>query len=183
MKTLSGTLCFTAVLFSQYSAALTAGSVVKSQGENLTMVCTTEDTDPIGLYLHLRRPEKHEVFYYDISSKTLVTSQEYDRRVTISGDPKKLTVTITSLRVNESGVYSCVFNFFDGKRVEKETNGALLFVKEVNKATAQPPFKEPSTMPEMLLLVSVLLACTVFILCVLVTVVWVIPKVKALRVS
>ncbi|KAL7849787.1 hypothetical protein SRHO_G00191360 [Serrasalmus rhombeus] len=99
MKTLSVTLCFTAVLFSQYSVALTAGSVMKNQGETLTMACTTEDTHPIGV---------------------------------------------------------------------KET-------------TAQPPFKEPSAMPEMLVLVSVLLVCTVFILCVLVTVVWVIPKVKALR--
>ncbi|KAL7861167.1 hypothetical protein AOLI_G00175160 [Acnodon oligacanthus] len=135
MKTLSVTLCFTAVLFSQYSTALTAGSVMKSQGENLTM---------------------------------------FSGRVFVSGDPKKLTATITSLRVNESGVYSCVFIFFDVKHEEKETNGALLFVKGVNEASA---------MPEMLVLVSVLLACTVFILCVLVTVVWVIPKVKALRVS
>ncbi|XP_017540379.1 T-cell antigen CD7-like isoform X2 [Pygocentrus nattereri] len=171
MKTLSVTLCFTAVLFSQYSVALTAGSVMKNQGETLTMVCTTEDTDPIGLYLRLRCPEKHEVFYYDIGSKTLTIPPEFEERITVSGDPKKLTVTITSLRVNESGVYSCVFNFFDVKRVEKETNGALLFVKGV---------KEPSAMPEMLVLVSVLLVCTVFILCVLVTVVWIIPKVKAL---
>ena len=93
------------------------------------MVCTTEDTDPIGLYLHLRCPEKHEVFYYDISSKTPTAPPEYGGRVIISGDSKQLTVTITSLRVNDSGVYTCVFNFFDGKRVEKETNGALVFVK------------------------------------------------------
>uniref|UniRef100_A0A3B4D6D1 Ig-like domain-containing protein n=1 Tax=Pygocentrus nattereri TaxID=42514 RepID=A0A3B4D6D1_PYGNA len=134
-----------------------------NQGETLTMVCTTEDTDPIGLYLRLRCPEKHEVFYYDIGSKTLTIPPEFEERITVSGDPKKLTVTITSLRVNESGVYSCVFNFFDVKRVEKETNGV----------------KEPSAMPEMLVLVSVLLVCTVFILCVLVTVVWIIPKVSS----
>ncbi|XP_017539282.2 uncharacterized protein si:ch211-165d12.4 isoform X2 [Pygocentrus nattereri] len=168
--TLSVTLCFTAVLFSQYSAILTAGSVMKNQGENLTMACTTEDTDPTGLYLHLRCPEKHEVFYYDFSSKTLTSPPEFEERITVSGDPKKLTVTITSLRVNESGVYSCVFNFFDVKRVEKETNGALLFVKEPST----------STMPEMLVLVSAIMACTVVILCMLVTAVWVVPKVKAL---
>uniref|UniRef100_A0A3B4BYN1 Ig-like domain-containing protein n=1 Tax=Pygocentrus nattereri TaxID=42514 RepID=A0A3B4BYN1_PYGNA len=100
-------------------------SVMKNQGENLTMACTTEDTDPTGLYLHLRCPEKHEVFYYDFSSKTLTSPPEFEERITVSGDPKKLTVTITSLRVNESGVYSCVFNFFDVKRVEKETNGRV----------------------------------------------------------
>ncbi|XP_036417417.1 T-cell antigen CD7-like [Colossoma macropomum] len=183
MMTLSVTLCFTAVLFSQYSAVLTAGSVMKNQGENLTMVCTTEDTDPMGLYLHLRNPEKHEVFYYDINSKTLQYTPEYEGRVNASGNSKKLTVTIRSLRVNETGVYTCVFNFFDGKRVEKETNGALVFVKGVNETTAQAPLKEPSAKPEMLVLVSVLLACAVVILCVLVTVVWVIPKVKALCAS
>ncbi|KAL6475998.1 hypothetical protein MHYP_G00144970 [Metynnis hypsauchen] len=178
--TLSVTLCFTAVLFSQYSAVLTTGSVTKNQEENLTMVCTTEDKDPIGLYLHLRCPAKHEVFYYDLSSKTLTIPPEFDRRVTVSGDPKKLTVTITSLRVNESGVYSCVFNFFDGKRVEKETNGALLIVKEIEAVTEQVSRTETSAMPEMLVLVSAITACTVVILCMLVTAVWVIPKVKAL---
>ncbi|KAL7849786.1 hypothetical protein SRHO_G00191350 [Serrasalmus rhombeus] len=180
--TLSVTLCFTAVLFSQYSAILTAGSVMKNQGETLTIVCTTEDTDPIGLYLHLRCPERHEVFYYHIDSKTLTSPPEFDERVTVSGDPKMLTVTITSLQVNESGVYSCVFNFFDGKRVEKETNGALLFVEAKVAVTDKVSRTEPSTstMPEMLVLVSAIMACTVVILCMLVTAVWVVPKVKAL---
>ncbi|XP_036417367.1 T-cell antigen CD7 [Colossoma macropomum] len=180
MMTLSVTLCFTAVLFSQYSAVLTAGPVTKNQGENLTMVCTTEDTDPMGLYLHLRNPEKHEVFYYDINSKTLTSPPEYEGRVITSGDPKELTVTITSLRENEMGVYTCVFNFFDGKRVEKETNGALVFVKAQEAVTSKVSNTEPSAMPEMLVLVSALTACTVVILCVLVTAVWIIPKVKAL---
>ena len=103
---------------------------MKSLGENLTMVCTTEDTGQNGLSLRLRCPEKHEVFYYDISSKTLTVSPEYDGRVSISGNFKILTVTIRSLRQSDSGVYTCLYNSFDGiKLVEKETNGALLFVK------------------------------------------------------
>ncbi|KAL7861168.1 hypothetical protein AOLI_G00175170 [Acnodon oligacanthus] len=144
MKTLSVTLCFTAVLLSQYSTALTAGSVMKNQGENLTI---------------------------------------FSGRVFVSGDPKKLTATITSLRVNESGVYSCVFIFFDVKHEEKETNGALLFVKgftENEAVTDKVSRTETSAMPETLVLVSAITACTVVILCMLVTVVWLVPKVKAL---
>ncbi|KAI4904304.1 hypothetical protein NFI96_021897 [Prochilodus magdalenae] len=159
------------------------GYVTKNQGENLTMVCTTtEETDHVGLFLYARLPEKHQVFYYDKSSKAVTPNKEYIGKVNTSGEIQNLTITITGLQERDSGFYSCVYNSLSGARVtEKETNGVLLFVKEVQPPrSTEAPGKEPSAMPEMLVLVSALTACAVVILCFLVAGVWVIPKVKAL---
>ncbi|KAI4878995.1 hypothetical protein NFI96_005170 [Prochilodus magdalenae] len=155
------------------------GYVTKNQGENLTMVCTTtEETDHVGLFLYARLPEKHQVFYYDKSSKAVTPNKEYIGKVNTSGEIQNLTITITGLQERDSGFYSCVYNSLSGARVtEKETNGVLLFVKEVQPPrSTEAPGKEPSAMPEMLVLVSALTACAVVILCFLVAGVWVIPK-------
>ncbi|KAI4878997.1 hypothetical protein NFI96_023409, partial [Prochilodus magdalenae] len=106
------------------------GYVTKNRGETLTMVCTTEDADQLGLYLYARRPEKHAVLYYDKSTKEVTPTSEYIGRVTTSGDIQNLTITITGLQERDSGVYSCVYNSLSGARVtEKEANGVLLVVK------------------------------------------------------
>ncbi|KAI4904305.1 hypothetical protein NFI96_021896, partial [Prochilodus magdalenae] len=143
------------------------GYVTKNQGENLTMVCTTKDADQIGLYLYARLPEKHEVLYYDKSTNEVTPNKEYIGKVNTSGEIQNLTITITGLLKNNSGLYSCVYNSYSGARVtEKETNGVLLFVKEVQPPrSTEAPGKEPSAMPEMLVLVSALTACAVVILC------------------
>ncbi|KAI4888063.1 hypothetical protein NFI96_028155, partial [Prochilodus magdalenae] len=94
------------------------------------MVCSTEETDHVGLYMYARLPEKHQVFYYDKSTNDVLTTSEYMGRVNTSGHIQNLTITITGLLKNNSGVYSCVYISLSGARVtEKETNGVLLVVK------------------------------------------------------
>ncbi|XP_072549958.1 uncharacterized protein [Salminus brasiliensis] len=176
MTTLRVTICFI-VLLSQYST-VTAGHVTKNQGENLTIHCTTEKSDFGGVYLKARCPEIREVVFFSKGYTNPTYHFAYTGRIKNSKDSGKLTITISDLQKNDSGVYYCEY-YFDFKVQERET--VLLFVKEVEIAvTAEASTKETPAMPQVVVLVSTLTACTVLLLCMLVVGVWIIPKMKAL---
>ncbi|XP_049324180.1 uncharacterized protein si:ch211-165d12.4 [Astyanax mexicanus] len=183
MMTLSVTLCIT-VLLSQYST-VTAGVVIKNQGENLTMTCTTtKNSKNVGLYLKARRPEKCELFYYNTKDSAASYGSAYEGRVTVSGEFEKLTVKITDLQKEDSGFYFCQYVFFGAKIESNETDSLLLFVKEVeNIVTTAASTGNLHDSPNVMVLVSILTACTVALLCMLVLGIWIIPKMKTLCAS
>ncbi|XP_049324041.1 V-set and immunoglobulin domain-containing protein 1-like [Astyanax mexicanus] len=167
MMTLSVTLCIT-VLLSQYST-VTAGVVMKNQGESLTMTCTTtKNSNNIGLYLKARRPEKCELFYYANTKDSAASyGSAYEGRVTVSGEIEKLTVKITDLQKEDSGFYFCQYVLVNGAKFESnETDSLLLFVKEVeNIVTTAASTGNLHDSPNVMVLVSILTACTVALLC------------------
>ncbi|XP_017339533.1 uncharacterized protein LOC108274132 [Ictalurus punctatus] len=186
MTTLTVRLCFIAVVAAysvQGSApAMENGFVKMKKGQNFTMKCNTDDNEKDNLELYARLPGKHVVGVYDKQTNNVTLSNEYSKRVKISGPLQKVTMTISDLQLKDSGLYIGLYKKYDvekKKEVEEEGCSILLFVNDVDKTYVQKSTgKESSAMSEPLVLISVLTACTMFVVFFLVM--WVIaPKVKA----
>ncbi|KAF7698273.1 uncharacterized protein LOC124396997 [Silurus meridionalis] len=191
MTALTITLCFTAILASSCllgSAPERENGFVKvKKGDSLTMECTTTDTKFDNLELLARIPNKHVVMVFDKNTDSKNLGMEYSGRVTSSGTIDKLSITISNLQLNESGLYIGIYSKYDlGQQqiVKEEGCSVLLFVNDVDKTS--PPEKSTGkgafTLSEPLILIFALTACTMVIVFFLVM--WVLaPKVKALCVT
>lgn len=114
---------------------LFTGVVKKNQGETVTMMCNTQKKDQTSVYLYARLPEKQDVMYYVRGSdmKDLTFASKYSGRVNISGSFEKLTIVITHLQQDDSGVYYCAYNAMKEQIEETETDSILLFVEANGK--------------------------------------------------
>ncbi|XP_027027651.1 uncharacterized protein LOC113659199 [Tachysurus fulvidraco] len=187
MSKLTITLYFTAVLvvynIQGADSEKKKGFETMKKGENFTMKCNTMDKQTDTLNIYSRLPSKHIVLAYDIQRNVCTFGPEYKKRMTISGTAKKLTVTITDMQTNDSGLYIGHYTKFDiTKGVEEGEEGcsSLLFVNDVDKTV--PSEKSTSNMStaisEPLVLVFALIACTIFLVCFLMM--WMcVPKIKA----
>ncbi|KAI5097585.1 tachykinin-4 precursor [Silurus meridionalis] len=163
------------------------GFVKVKKGDSLTMECTTTDTKFDNLELLARIPNKHVVMVFDKNTDSKNLGMEYSGRVTSSGTIDKLSITISNLQLNESGLYIGIYSKYDlGQQqiVKEEGCSVLLFVNDVDKTS--PPEKSTGkgafTLSEPLILIFALTACTMVIVFFLVM--WVLaPKVKALCVT
>ncbi|MCI4385305.1 hypothetical protein PGIGA_G00048900 [Pangasianodon gigas] len=182
------TLCFTALLavYSVLGAASERENrfVKMKKGDNFTMECNTKDNKNDHLSLYARLPRKHVVLAYDGHTNNFSLGEQYTERVKISGTMHKLTVRISDLQLNDSGLYIGLYRKFNlEKNVDEEEEGCniLLFVNDVDKTilSEKSTGKGSSGMSEPLVLVFALTACTMLVVCFLVM--WVLaPKVKAL---
>ncbi|XP_046722384.1 uncharacterized protein LOC124397002 isoform X1 [Silurus meridionalis] len=182
------TLCFTGVLASVSvlgSAPERENGFVKvKKGDSLTMECTTTDTKFDNLELLARIPNKHVVMVFDKNTDSKNLGMEYSGRVTSSGTIDKLSITISNLQLNESGLYIGIYSKYDlGQQqiVKEEGCSVLLFVNDVDK-TPPATGKGAFAMSVPLILIFALTACTMVIVFILVM--WVLaPKVKDLCVT
>uniref|UniRef100_A0A3Q0RAJ2 Ig-like domain-containing protein n=1 Tax=Amphilophus citrinellus TaxID=61819 RepID=A0A3Q0RAJ2_AMPCI len=87
--------------------------IVKEPGENITLKCSSEgclqsNVRYAGMYLYHEFTERNEVYYCSnhINSKITVRSK-YKGRIWTNGTPMSHDITITSLTLDDSGVYTC----------------------------------------------------------------------------
>ncbi|KAF4092315.1 hypothetical protein AMELA_G00019510 [Ameiurus melas] len=119
---------------------------------------------------------------YDKQTNDFTLSMEYKKRVKINGTMQKLTITISDLRLEDSGLYIGLYSKYDlEKKEEVEEEGCcmLLLVNDVDKPahTEKSTGKGASAMSEPLVLISVLTASTMLVVFFLLM--WVFaPKVK-----
>lgn len=110
----------------------------QAPGESVTLECSSAGCPRSiekhsGMTLYWEYEERGEVLYYHTSpgSADKVTPRKgYENRVQTNGSLKNLTVTISSLTVNDTGFYRCVYTKFPSDRVQ--CNVHKLFVRGVS---------------------------------------------------
>lgn len=109
------------------------GFIKMKSGETFTIECKTVDnTRYDSLKLYARLPSMHLVGFYDNHTKSF-SSKEYTKRVKISGPIDKLTISISDMQLDDSGLYiGCYSKFDKNQEVEEEGCSTLLFVNGKN---------------------------------------------------
>lgn len=108
------------------------GFVMMKKGENFTMECSTKDDKKDHFMLYARLPSKHIVVVFDKNTGKATLSNGYSERVKIGKNMHKLTVRISDLQLDDSGLYIGEYSKYDvDKNVEDKKEGCsiLLFVK------------------------------------------------------
>lgn len=108
------------------------GFVMMKKGENFTMECSTKDDKKDHFMLYARLPSKHIVVVFDKNTGNATLSNGYSERVKIGKNMHKLTVRISDLQLDDSGLYIGEYSKYDvDKNVEDKKEGCsiLLFVK------------------------------------------------------
>ncbi|XP_052346340.1 uncharacterized protein LOC118364832 isoform X2 [Oncorhynchus keta] len=78
-------------------------------GEKFTMKCSTTLKDQDGMYLYVGLDRDREVLYYHQHDSKLTTRIGYWNRVKTEGPVDQLTITVSNLTIEDTGVYWCVY--------------------------------------------------------------------------
>ncbi|XP_036382356.1 uncharacterized protein LOC118776245 [Megalops cyprinoides] len=149
-------------------------------GDSLTIQCSTTKDNYDGLYLLWGLDEKTEVFFLFKEDKKLTLGMKYSSRVKTEGEVNKLTITIANMTEDDSGVYWCKYRYLNeetGNTDRAKGNGSRLVVVR----GAYKPCPDGDGTPAMtptLVTVTAISAGSVFLLCVVIIFIWVVPRVK-----
>lgn len=104
-------------------------AVWRDSGDNVTLGCSSCDKGYDGMYLYLYREHKPriQVVYYPESGDETTPGDAFIERIQTNGSLSKHTVTISTLSVNDSGFYKCVYVTFPSG--ETSCSNYILFVR------------------------------------------------------
>ncbi|XP_024252287.1 uncharacterized protein LOC112230288 [Oncorhynchus tshawytscha] len=159
-------------------------------GEKFTMKCSTTLKDQEGMYLYVGLDRDREVLYYHQSDSKLTLRKGYWDRVKTEGPVDQLTITVSNLTIEDTGVYWCVYT-----NVNKSTfnhfiiqgKGSTLVVVNDDvlqlpcpKATAVTltPFHPANEKPCPSGVVNIIIISILTILLCVIFLIWVAPLVK-----
>ncbi|CDQ96273.1 unnamed protein product [Oncorhynchus mykiss] len=106
--------CLLSIGFS-LSTSTTATEVILwvKTGEKFTMKCSTTLKDQEGMYLYVGLDRDREVLYYHQRDSKLTPRKGYWDRVKTEGPVDQLTITVSNLTIEDTGVYWCVYTTFN----------------------------------------------------------------------
>ncbi|XP_029545125.1 uncharacterized protein LOC115147187 [Salmo trutta] len=107
--------------FNKLTTAAEAILWVKT-GEKFTMKCSTTLKDQDGMYLYVGLDRDREVLYYYQRDSKLTPRRPYWDRVKTEGPVDQLTITVSNLTIEDTGVYWCVYTKFNGTTYENYIN-------------------------------------------------------------
>ncbi|XP_041790019.1 uncharacterized protein LOC121604537 isoform X2 [Chelmon rostratus] len=193
-------LCWSTLLLC-ISVSAEDKTVYQAPGESVTLECSSAGCPRSiekhsGMTLYWEYEERGEVLYYHTSpgSADKVTPRKgYENRVQTNGSLKNLTVTISSLTVNDTGFYRCVYTKFPSDRVQ--CNVHKLFVRDGHTSardgssegsvTQKPPEPDcllhPPSVPEcqsLSLWLVIIATCTISSLVTAIFSLLILPRVK-----
>ncbi|XP_014033038.2 uncharacterized protein [Salmo salar] len=125
--------------FNELTTAAEAILWVKT-GEKFTMKCSTTLKDQDGMYLYVGLDRDREVLYYYQRGSKLTPRKGYWERVKTEGPVDQLTIIVSNLTIQDTGVYLCIYTKFNETTNENEINqgrGSTLVV--VNDDDPQLP--------------------------------------------
>ncbi|XP_052346341.1 uncharacterized protein LOC118364832 isoform X4 [Oncorhynchus keta] len=95
-------------------------------GEKFTMKCSTTLKDQDGMYLYVGLDRDREVLYYHQHDSKLTTRIGYWNRVKTEGPVDQLTITVSNLTIEDTGVYCSTDPYIDTRfaQLEAETEMA-----------------------------------------------------------
>ncbi|KAG7491585.1 hypothetical protein MATL_G00005740 [Megalops atlanticus] len=149
-------------------------------GDSLTIQCSTTTDNYDGLYLLWGLDEETEIFFLHKETKKLTIGTKYRSRVKTEGEVNKLTITIANMTEDDSGVYWCKYRHINeamGNTDRAKGNGSsLVVVRGVYKPC--PPGDGTPVMTPTLVTVTAISAGSVFLLCVVIIFIWLVPRVQ-----
>ncbi|XP_061088518.1 uncharacterized protein si:rp71-81e14.2 [Conger conger] len=165
--------CFILLVFtslSTWSAEVRSNKqfVWLDNGDSFSMQCSTTKNDSKGLYLVWGLHEEKELFYLHGSSSKLTVNKDYRGRLQTEGKLKNIKIKLPNMTEDDSGVYWCKYQSTDNKVT---VNGSMVVVNG-----RQCP--RDTTVTSNLVLVSAISAGSVFLLCFIVLLLWLVPKME-----
>ncbi|KAM9491519.1 uncharacterized protein ACWYII_003689 isoform 1-T1 [Salvelinus alpinus] len=175
--------------FNELTTAAEAILWVKTE-EKFTMKCSTPLKDQEGMYLYVGLDRDMEVLYYHQNSSKLTPRKRYWDRVKTEGPVDQLTITISNLTIEDTGVYWCVYTKFNEAMYENDINqgrGSTLVVVN-DDAPQQPcptatavtltPFHPDNEKPCPSGVVNIIIISILTILLCVIFLIWVVSRVK-----
>eukprot|EP00063_Salmo_salar_P055864 XP_014030699.1 PREDICTED: V-set and immunoglobulin domain-containing protein 1-like isoform X1 [Salmo salar] len=188
--------CLLLIGFSLSTSTTAAEAILwVKTGEKFTMKCSTTLKDQDGMYLYVGLDRDREVLYYYQHDSKLTSRKGYWDRVTTEGPVDQLTITVSNLTIEDTGVYWCVYT-----KVNKSTfnnfstqgKGSTLVV--VNDDAPQLPCPTatavtltpfhlaneklcPSGVVNIIIIIIITSLLTI-LLCAVIFLIWVAPRVK-----
>ncbi|XP_028978973.2 uncharacterized protein LOC109616347 isoform X2 [Esox lucius] len=99
---------FLCLLFSTLANEVSGGLLVRKQeGDNITIHCSTSQTDRESITLFRRFTKETEVFNLYKETKKVTLQDEFKSRMYNEGEFHNMSLTIKHLTTEDSGVYWC----------------------------------------------------------------------------
>ncbi|XP_069553226.1 uncharacterized protein [Brachyistius frenatus] len=140
-------LCCWSVMLICLSAYSESTVMYKESGKNITLRCSSEEcperiNDYVGMYLFHEFVEEKEVIFY---KDKLMERTGYKSRIQINRyQNHTITITISNLTADDSGVYTCVYTNTMINQVR--CNSAIVFIRGVTPCSK--PEEVPGTSAE-----------------------------------
>ncbi|XP_048870635.1 uncharacterized protein LOC125742571 isoform X3 [Brienomyrus brachyistius] len=112
--------------------------VTAEEGKSFTVKCsTTQDTESLHLYQRMESEKK--VLYYFRSPPKCSPTEGYVGRVKTEDEMADVSITITNVTDDDSGLYWCSYNIIRDNDVKKFTSKITLVVVNANLKPCPPP--------------------------------------------
>lgn len=100
----------------------------KNHGESIEIQCRPKANFPAQNQLSVRKGlNRDEVFAVDQQNSNII-SKKMRNRLKVYNTFPNVTLELTNLTVEDTGLYSCLYTRFDVRMVSTEGNGAVLLV-------------------------------------------------------
>ncbi|XP_029537797.1 uncharacterized protein LOC115142455 isoform X2 [Oncorhynchus nerka] len=161
--------------FNELTTAAEAILWVKT-GEKFTMKCSTTLKDQEGMYLYVGLDRDREVLYYYQRDSKLSPRKRYWDRVKTEGPVDQLTITVSNLTIEDTGVYWCVYTKFNETTYENDINqgrGSTLVVVNAKKKPCPSGVES-----HQIIIIVIITSILTTVICAFIFLVWFAPPVK-----
>ncbi|XP_042159273.1 uncharacterized protein LOC112264167 isoform X2 [Oncorhynchus tshawytscha] len=186
------------LIYFSFNELTTAADILwVKTGEKFTMKCSTTLKDQEGMYLYVGLDRDREVLYYYQHDSKLTPRKRYWDRVKTEGPVDQLTITVSNLTIEDTGVYWCVYTKFNKATYENDINqgrGSTLVVVNgrydalqlpcpTATAVTLTPFHSANKKPcpsgvESIIIIIIITSILTTLICAVIFLVWFAPLVK-----
>ncbi|XP_018617247.1 uncharacterized protein LOC108939998 [Scleropages formosus] len=149
------------------------------EGASFTVRCISSEQGLMSMDLLQRLEEETHVLHFYEKTRKVRLAKNYEGRVKEKGEMTKLSITLINATADDSGIYSCVYNKVNAgtQDIEKFPGMEDTLVVVMGGVNTCPP-ADHTLMTPSLLIASAISGGSVFLLCVAVLLICLVPRVK-----